>query len=118
VCRNGLLRIKRLTRRSEPGALVDERGEAFARLGVDDAAQYLVRPDGYVGSMRRSGVPRARTVPRRVGCAAAVGLVERVAVSFRASEASRGILGVPAERTALCKESKDSSTPRLRRSAR
>jgi len=49
VCRNGLLRIKRLTRRSEPGALVDERGEAFARLGVDDAAQYLIRPDGYVG---------------------------------------------------------------------
>ena len=49
ACRNGLLRIKRLTRRSEHGALVDERGEAFARLGVDDAAQYLVRPDGYVG---------------------------------------------------------------------
>ena len=49
VCRNGVLRIKRLTRRPERGALVDERGEAFARLGVDDAAQYLVRPDGYVG---------------------------------------------------------------------
>ena len=46
--RDGLLRIKLLTR-SEPGALVDERGEAFARLGVEDAAQYLVRPDGYVG---------------------------------------------------------------------
>jgi hypothetical protein len=29
--------------------LVDETGEAFALLGVDDAAQYLVRPDGYVG---------------------------------------------------------------------
>jgi 2-polyprenyl-6-methoxyphenol hydroxylase-like FAD-dependent oxidoreductase len=48
-CRNGLMRIMRLTRRSERGALVDERGEAFARLGVHDAAQYLVRPDGYVG---------------------------------------------------------------------
>ena len=47
--RNGLLRIKRLGRRSEPGVLVDERGEALARLGVDDAAQYLVRPDGHVG---------------------------------------------------------------------
>ena len=49
ACRNGLLRIKRLTRHSERGALVDERGEAFARLGVEDTAQYLVRPDGYVG---------------------------------------------------------------------
>ena len=47
--RNGLLRILRLGRRSEPGALVDERGEALARLGVDHAAQYLVRPDGHVG---------------------------------------------------------------------
>ena len=52
--RDGLLRVKRLTRRSERGALVDERGEAFARLGVDDAAQYLVRPDGYV-SFRCAG---------------------------------------------------------------
>ena len=49
ACRNALLRIKRLARRAEPGVLVDETGEAFARLGVDDAAQYLVRPDGYVG---------------------------------------------------------------------
>jgi 2-polyprenyl-6-methoxyphenol hydroxylase-like FAD-dependent oxidoreductase len=30
------------------GALVDETGHAFARLGVRDAAQYLVRPDGYI----------------------------------------------------------------------
>jgi len=49
ACRDGLLRIKRLARHSERGVLVDETGEAFARLGVDDAAQYLVRPDGYVG---------------------------------------------------------------------
>ena len=49
ACRNGLLRIKRLTRHSGRGVLVDETGEAFARLGVEDAAQYLVRPDGYVG---------------------------------------------------------------------
>jgi 2-polyprenyl-6-methoxyphenol hydroxylase-like FAD-dependent oxidoreductase len=30
------------------GSLVDEKGHAFARLGVRDAAQYLVRPDGYI----------------------------------------------------------------------
>jgi 2-polyprenyl-6-methoxyphenol hydroxylase-like FAD-dependent oxidoreductase len=30
------------------GTLVDEKGQAFARLGVRDAAQYLVRPDGYI----------------------------------------------------------------------
>jgi 2-polyprenyl-6-methoxyphenol hydroxylase-like FAD-dependent oxidoreductase len=30
------------------GLMVDEKGQAFARLGVKDAAQYLVRPDGYV----------------------------------------------------------------------
>ena len=47
--RNDLLRVKYLGRRSEPGVLVDERGEVLARLGVDDAAQYLVRPDGHVG---------------------------------------------------------------------
>jgi 2-polyprenyl-6-methoxyphenol hydroxylase-like FAD-dependent oxidoreductase len=47
--RDGLLRIKHLSRCSERGALADEPGEVFARLGVEDAAQYLVRPDGYVG---------------------------------------------------------------------
>jgi hypothetical protein len=46
--------MKRLTRRAERGALVDERGEAFTRLGVEDTAQYLVRPDGYV-SFRCAG---------------------------------------------------------------
>jgi hypothetical protein len=30
------------------GSLVDEKGHAFARLGVRDTAQYLVRPDGYI----------------------------------------------------------------------
>jgi 2-polyprenyl-6-methoxyphenol hydroxylase-like FAD-dependent oxidoreductase len=30
------------------GSLVDREGHAFARLGVRDAAQYLVRPDGYI----------------------------------------------------------------------
>lgn len=28
--------------------MVDENGNAFARLGVRDAAHYLVRPDGYI----------------------------------------------------------------------
>lgn len=47
-----LLRVQHIGRHAGPavpGALVDERGEALARLGVRDAAQYLVRPDGYVG---------------------------------------------------------------------
>jgi 2-polyprenyl-6-methoxyphenol hydroxylase-like FAD-dependent oxidoreductase len=30
------------------GPLVDEQGQALARLGVRDAVQYLVRPDGYI----------------------------------------------------------------------
>ena len=30
------------------GSLVDQEGHAFARLGAWDAAQYLVRPDGYI----------------------------------------------------------------------
>ena len=46
----GLVAIHRLSR-GEGGEddLVDAEGEAFERLGVADAAQYLVRPDGYVG---------------------------------------------------------------------
>lgn len=37
-----------LTRQPTPGALVDERGHAFTLLAVDDAAQYLIRPDGHI----------------------------------------------------------------------
>jgi hypothetical protein len=40
-----------LTRSAVPDvldALVDDSGVAFARLGVRESAQYLVRPDGYV----------------------------------------------------------------------
>jgi len=37
-----------LTREPTPGALVDTREAALARLAVDDAAHYLVRPDGHV----------------------------------------------------------------------
>jgi 2-polyprenyl-6-methoxyphenol hydroxylase-like FAD-dependent oxidoreductase len=42
------LRIQKLTRHASPGALVDASGKALALLGVEDVAQYLVRPDGYV----------------------------------------------------------------------
>jgi 2-polyprenyl-6-methoxyphenol hydroxylase-like FAD-dependent oxidoreductase len=45
----GLVAIHRLTREATSGALHDRDGQAFARLGVDQAAQYLVRPDGYIG---------------------------------------------------------------------
>jgi 2-polyprenyl-6-methoxyphenol hydroxylase-like FAD-dependent oxidoreductase len=38
-----------LTPHASPTALVDTHGEALRRLGVSGSAQYLVRPDGYVG---------------------------------------------------------------------
>jgi hypothetical protein len=46
----GLVSVHRLSR-GEGGEddLIDAAGEASERLGVVDAAQYLVRPDGYVG---------------------------------------------------------------------
>jgi len=43
-----LLALRFLTRSAVAGALVDEGGDALTRLGVRDAAQYLVRPDGHV----------------------------------------------------------------------
>jgi 2-polyprenyl-6-methoxyphenol hydroxylase-like FAD-dependent oxidoreductase len=43
-----LLHIQYLTWRPVPDVLVDTSGGALARLGVDDAGQYLVRPDGHV----------------------------------------------------------------------
>jgi hypothetical protein len=43
-----LLRIIHLSARPAPGALVDHDGTALAMLGVRDAAQYLIRPDGYI----------------------------------------------------------------------
>jgi 2-polyprenyl-6-methoxyphenol hydroxylase-like FAD-dependent oxidoreductase len=45
----GLVAIHGLAREGAPGALHDVDGLAFARLGVKQAAQYLVRPDGHVG---------------------------------------------------------------------
>jgi 2-polyprenyl-6-methoxyphenol hydroxylase-like FAD-dependent oxidoreductase len=51
----GLVSIHRLAREAAPAFLHDVDGEAFARLGVEDASHFLVRPDGYVGY--RSGGP-------------------------------------------------------------
>jgi hypothetical protein len=49
----GLVAIHRLAREAAPGVLHDVDGHAFARLGVERAAHFLVRPDGYVA--HRSG---------------------------------------------------------------
>jgi 2-polyprenyl-6-methoxyphenol hydroxylase-like FAD-dependent oxidoreductase len=43
------LTVHHLTREATPGSLHDLEGQGFARLGVDGAAQYLVRPDGHIG---------------------------------------------------------------------
>ena len=43
-----VLSVYRLSREPQGGALIDHVGDAHMRLGVQDAAQYLVRPDGYV----------------------------------------------------------------------
>jgi hypothetical protein len=45
----GLVAVHRLTREAAPDVLRDRDGQAFTRLGVERAAQYLVRPDGYIG---------------------------------------------------------------------
>jgi 2-polyprenyl-6-methoxyphenol hydroxylase-like FAD-dependent oxidoreductase len=50
----GVLAVHRLTRDTAPGALHDLNGQAFARLGVDRTAQYVMRPDGHIGY--RSGI--------------------------------------------------------------
>ena len=44
----GLVTVQRLSGDRGPDTLSDPTGEAFARLGVRNAAQYLVRPDGHV----------------------------------------------------------------------
>ena len=43
-----VLRVQYLSSRSEPGVLVDEDRTIFKMLGVNEAAQYHVRPDGYI----------------------------------------------------------------------
>jgi hypothetical protein len=45
----GLVALHRLGRKGAPGVLHDLDGQAFARLGIDGAAQYLLRPDGHIG---------------------------------------------------------------------
>jgi hypothetical protein len=54
--------VHRLARGTAAGVLHDPRGEALARLGVEQAAQYLVRPDGHVGY--RSGGTALRGLER------------------------------------------------------
>jgi len=44
----GVVSTVRLTRHESNSALIDQDGEALRRLGVADAAQYLVRPDGHI----------------------------------------------------------------------
>jgi 2-polyprenyl-6-methoxyphenol hydroxylase-like FAD-dependent oxidoreductase len=44
----GLVTVHRLGRAAAAGVLHDVRGEAFARLGVEQTAHYLVRPDGHI----------------------------------------------------------------------
>jgi hypothetical protein len=43
-----LLEVRHLSRQPAPAALMDESGATLAALGVTHAAQYLVRPDGYI----------------------------------------------------------------------
>jgi hypothetical protein len=43
------LAVHHLTRTATPGALHNLEGQVFARLGVEDRAQYLIRPDGHIG---------------------------------------------------------------------
>jgi FAD binding domain len=45
----GLVEVHRLARDATPGGLHDADGRASTRLGVERAAQYLIRPDGHVG---------------------------------------------------------------------
>jgi hypothetical protein len=46
---SGVVSVHRLTRVAGSGVLHDVDHRAFDRLGVDQAAQYVVRPDGHVG---------------------------------------------------------------------
>jgi hypothetical protein len=46
--RSVLVTTHRLARQAAPSVLVDRDGEALSRLGVKNAAHFLVRPDGYI----------------------------------------------------------------------
>jgi hypothetical protein len=58
----GLVAIHHVAREAARGVLHDVHGQAFARLGVERTAQYLVRPDGYIG--HRSGGPALNGLER------------------------------------------------------
>jgi 2-polyprenyl-6-methoxyphenol hydroxylase-like FAD-dependent oxidoreductase len=70
-----LVTVHRLAREAAAGiaagVLHDVRGEAFARLGVEQTAHYLVRPDGHIGyrsggtDLRGLEHHLARWLPRR-----------------------------------------------------
>ena len=45
---SGLVTTHYLTSRPSPGALIDKIGGVLESLAVDDLAQYLIRPDGYI----------------------------------------------------------------------
>jgi len=45
---SGLVTTHYLTSRPSPGALIDKIGSVLESLAVDDFAQYLIRPDGYI----------------------------------------------------------------------
>jgi 2-polyprenyl-6-methoxyphenol hydroxylase-like FAD-dependent oxidoreductase len=51
---SGLVTIHYLSSRPSPGALIDKTGDVLDSLGVHRAAQYLIRPDGYI-AFRCSG---------------------------------------------------------------
>jgi 2-polyprenyl-6-methoxyphenol hydroxylase-like FAD-dependent oxidoreductase len=48
-----ILVIDHLTSEASPGALHAVDGQALARLGVDDTAHYLIRPDGHIAHRSR-----------------------------------------------------------------
>jgi 2-polyprenyl-6-methoxyphenol hydroxylase-like FAD-dependent oxidoreductase len=52
---SGVLQVRRISSRAEPGALVDTSGSILALLGNRQGAHYLVRPDGHV-AYRASGL--------------------------------------------------------------
>ena len=45
----GMVAVHYVARSAAAGVLVDTGGEVFRRLGIVDAAHYLIRPDGYIG---------------------------------------------------------------------
>lgn len=57
-----VLAVHRLSREAGTGVLHDRDGHVSARLGVEQAAQYLVRPDGHIGY--RSGGTDLRHLER------------------------------------------------------